>query len=495
MRRSIHFVAGGVFAVGGMLPLGAQGDNIDSLPIMVQLNKAQIVMLAETGLLPRPAAKDIAKAIQQVEARAQAPGAPRSGDYLAFERQLIEVMGPEASKLHMGRSRIDMGATTERMVLRDETLDVFEAMAAAREGLIEMAAGNVDTIIAGYTHAVQAQPTSLGHYLLALAAVLERDTDRLRAAYDRVNKSPLGSAVFATSGFALDRDRLAELLGFGGLVENSYDATGHGTMDSKAEIGAVLAISALSLGRFAQDLVIQYSDPSPGLILSDKATGHSSIMPQKRNPGIIERLRYTSSAVVADAQGVWMVSHNTPVGDVGDVRANLLRRATMATGAARRMYEALQGITKELEVRPERTLAEVEADYSTMTELADTLLREAGVPFRDGHHLASELTTYGRTHGKRPKDLSFQEVSRVYQESMNRQIPITEAQFRNGVDPRHMVGSRRGKGGPQPDEVRRMLADHRRRVGETKTWLASEKKRLAAAYAALETAFDSLARD
>ena len=476
-------------------PLAAQGDEVDSYPILVQLNQAQLVMLAETGLLPRAFARDMARGIQRVVNAPVKPGARRSGDYLVFEKQLIEIVGPDASKLHMGRSRIDMGATTERMVLRDELLAVFEELAAARERLLELAGKNVETIIPGYTHAVQAQPTSLGHYLSAHAEALERDADRLRSAYGRVNQSPLGSAAFGTSGFPLKRERLAELLGFPALIENSFDATGLGTMDTKAEVAAALAISALTLGRFAQDLVIQYSDPSPGLMLADKLTGQSSIMPQKRNPGVLERLRYTSSAVVGDAQTVWIVSHNTPVGDVGDVRSNLLNRAVLVTTGARKMYAALREIAGGLVVRPERTLAEVDADYSTMTELADTLLREAGVPFRTGHEFASELTTYGRANGKRPKDLTYTEATEIYRKATGQKLPLTDAQFRQAIDARFMVFNRKGRGGPQPPEVRRMLAAQQQRVAGDQSWVKAEKGRLTAAYANLEREFKALSEE
>ncbi len=470
-----------------------QEDDLEPFAVMVQLNKAQLVMLSEEGLLPRPLVREIARGIQRIVADSAGPGRKPSSDYLAFEEGLIQLTGPEASKLHMGRSRIDMGATTERMVLRDEALAVFDEMATARERLLDLAAANVRTIIPGYTHAVQAQPTSLGHYLLALASALERDSDRLCSAYGRVNQSPLGSAAFGTSGFPLNRDRLAGLLGFPALVENSFDATGLATMDSKAEVSAVLAISALALGRFAQDLVIQYGDPSPGMLLTEKLTGHSSIMPQKRNPGIIERLRYTSSAVAGDAQTVWMVSHNTPVGDVGDVRSNLLSRAVLVTRGSRRMYAALRDIAAGLVVRPDRTLAEVDADYSTMTELADTLLREAGVPFRAGHHFASELTSYGRERGKRPKDLTFQEAAEIYRKAAGQEIPITAEQFRDSIDPVRMIENRRGRGDPQPAEVERMLSAHRQRLSQTRTWIESEKERLRRAQAALDQAFQALA--
>src|SRR5262249_26084884 len=160
--------------------------------------------------------------------------------------------------------------------------------------------------------------------------------------------------------------------------------------------------------RFSQDLVIQFGDPAPGLNLGDELVGHSSIMPQKRNPGPVERLRMLSSAVVGDAQTVFIVAHNTPVGDVGDVRGNLSRRVQEVTAGAIQMYKTLGTILGGLVVRPDLTLAKVDKDFSTMTELADVLLREGGIPFRTGHHVAGEVAAYGREHGKPPKDITYE---------------------------------------------------------------------------------------
>jgi len=471
----------------------AQGDEVaGTYPIMVQLNKAQIVMLQETGLLPPALARKIAAGIKQVAATPPKPGARRSGDYLAFERQLIEVVGPEASNLHMGRSRIDMGASTERIAMRQDTLAIFEAMIAAREKLLPLAGKNVHTIIPGYTHAVQAQPTSLGHYLLALDSALERDDERLRQTYARINRSPLGSAAFGTSGFALDRKRVGWLMGFDGLVENSYDATSVSTVDSKAELAAVLAVSALALGRFSQDLVIQFGDPAPGLNLGDELVGHSSIMPQKRNPGAVERLRMVSSAVVGDAQTVFVVSHNTPVGDVGDVRGNLVRRVQFVTSGALQMYNVLGTILGGLVVRPDLTLAKVDQDFSTMTELADALLRDGGIPFRTGYQVAGEVAAYGRAHGKPPKDISFEEVAQVYQKVTGQKIPLTAIQVRQAISAPDMVGNRKGLGGPQAQEVERMLREHRERLAASADWLKLERKRLQDVEESLERAFVQL---
>lgn len=479
-------------------PAAAPGQNYYDDPrfydLLIRQNKAQAVMLAERGLVPRPLAAQIARALADVDRANRAPGGKPSANYLELEKQLIASMGPEASKIHMGRSRNDLGATSERLVLRGELLAILEEMARARAALLKLAGENVETVIPGYTHAVQAQPTTLAHYLTAFAAGLERDEERLRESYRRLNRSPLGVAAFTTSGFELDRNRLAALMGFEGLVENAYDSIMISTVDSKAELCAALALSAITLGRFAQQFLIQYSDPNPGLNLSDAAVGGSSIMPQKRNPGPVERLRMLASAVAGDAQTVLLTAHNTPAGEVGDIRMHLVYRALAVTAQAREMYAVFGRVLGDIVVRPEVTLASVNADYSVMTEFADTLLREAGVPFRIGHKVAAVLAAHGRQVGRTPAQWSYAEVREVYRKSAGAELPLSEQQVRDALDPRHFVASRRGIGGPQPAEVRRMIAAHEKNLQSLRDWLANEAARIRAADGQLEGEFQKLAR-
>ena len=249
-------------------------------------------MLDEGGLVPHPMASRIASGILKVIAKELDTSTKRSADYLDFEPKLIAAVGQDASRLHMGRSRQDMGATIARMSLRDGLLKEYEALVASREKLLIIADQNKQTIIPAYTHGVQAQPTTFAHYLLAWESAVARNSERLQQAYQRINKSPLGAAALGTSSFPIDRKRLAGLLGFDGLVENSYDANHIASADSSLEVASVLEISAIQLGQFAQELHAQYAATSPWLMLSEgKLTGVSSIMPQKRNPAALEQLR------------------------------------------------------------------------------------------------------------------------------------------------------------------------------------------------------------
>jgi argininosuccinate lyase len=485
-----------LFSVSGASsqPRPAQaGEPRDEFYFMTIANKAQIVMLDEERLVPHAEATRIAAGIRGIVAEQAQPGAARPGDYLRFETQLVQRVGPEASKLHMGRSRNDLGAAVNRMMIRDKVLEASDSLAAARQSLLDLAAKNVNTIYPAYTQHVQAQPISLAHYLLALSSALERDAERTRESYRRLNHSTLGAAALGTSGFPLDRMRLMELAGFDALLENSYDAICVSEADSKIEVASAFAISSLAIGRFAQDLAAQYGDPVPGLYFSDEMTGRSSIMPQKRNPGAIESLRRLATSVLAESQKSLLMAHNTNFGEVSDVRYALKDQVLTVGDETSRMYQALKTVLDGLQVNPARTLEKVNADFSTMTELADMLLREAGIPFRIGYNFASAVTTYGRQNGKTPHQITYAEFQRIYKEVNGAVLPLDADQMQQVVDPRRVVSNRRGRGGPQPAEVERMIAEHRTRLNADREWVVQQRQKLIEAETNLNGAFNRLA--
>ncbi len=464
-------------------------DRSDGFDRLMQINEASLVMLREIGLVSPPLSSDIARAMQTIRQEQAQDGAARSEDYLVFEARLNELVGVAGSRIHTGRSRQDIGSTNRRMALRDALLDTYAAMLAPRQALVDLAAKHVDTVVPAYTHGVQAQPTSLAHYLLAFAAAFERDAERLQQAYVRLNRCPLGAAALGTSSFRLDRARLAELLGFDDIVENSYDANLVSSMDSKIEFTSALAISALHVGQFAEDLHTQYHEPDPWLQLDPSQTSPSSIMPQKRNPRPLDRLRTSATDVVAEAQRAQLRAHNTNTG-MNDYRD--ASPAFDAAAEARRMYSRFAEIVRGLVVDPARARAEIDADYSTMTEIADVLMREGDVPFRTGHHYASAITDYGRARGLHPTQLSPEVLEQIYRDTVGQDLPVPVAHVRDAMDPERMVAGRRGTGGPEPAEVQRMLEERRTTLAASRAWLRDTRARLAKAAAVREQAFAAL---
>ena len=461
-----------------------------SVEFLDQINKASIVMLAEMGLVPRAIASSIARGIAQIVARDETQPR-RSADYLDYEPRLTAIVGPDASRLHTGRSRQDIASTIARMNLRDGLLQELEALVLAREKLLALASRHTDTIIPAYTHGVQAQPTTFAHYLLALVGALARQTERLQQSYARVNVSPLGAAALATSSFPLDRKRLATLLGFEGLVDNAYDANHLAPVDSMCEVSAALSIAAVQIGQFAQDIHAQYAEPTPWLMLATgELTGVSSIMPQKRNPAALEQMRAQSSIMLGEMQTVFLVAHNNRTG-MFDYRMY----DPVPCARPLQVFKLLQQVVDGLVVNRARALEEVRADYSTTTEIADALLQKADVPFRIGHHFASKLTDYGRGRGLKLHEVPYTEAARIYQEGAKQPFPLSEQDFFQVISPEYMVFGRKGAGGPQLSEVNRMLAQERESAAAALTWLKAARDHLARADAALDAAFTALTGD
>jgi argininosuccinate lyase len=455
-----------------------------------QINKASIVMLDESGIVPHAVAGRIAKGIAQVIAQ-QSASPQRSADYLDYEPKLIAAVGADASRLHTGRSRQDIASAIARMNLRDGLLKEIEALVSAREKLIAVASRHTDTIIPAYTHGVQAQPTTFAHYLHALASALDRQTERLEQAYQRVNRNPLGAAALATSSFPLDRERLAVLLGFDGLVENAYDANHFAPVDSALDVASALAIAAVQIGQFAQDIHAQYSEPTPWFVLgTGELTGVSSIMPQKRNPAALEQLRAQASIMLGEMHTVSLIAHNNRTG-MFDYRSY----DPVPCARPLQVFRLLQQVADGIVVNKERALEEVKADYSTTTEIADALLQKADVAFRIGHHFASKLTDYGRTRNLKLHEIPYVEAARVYETATKQSFPLSETDFRTAISAEHMVFGRRGIGGPQLAEMNRMLTAARAGIAVDAAWLRERSERLARTEGALGRAFAVLADD
>jgi argininosuccinate lyase len=293
----------------------------------------------------------------------------------------------------------------------------------------------------------------------------------------------------ATSSFAIDRKRLAELLGFDGLVENSYDANHVSSSDSSLELAGILEITAIQLGQFAQDIHTQYTSSSPWIVLAEgKLTGVSSLMPQKRNPAALEQLRTQCTLMVGDMQSVFLLSHNNRTG-MFDSRSY----DPVPTERPLQVYRLFQQVLDGLVIDKDRALADVNAGYSTSTEIADALLRIADVPFRVGHHYASALTSYGRSKDLTLSEINYATAARIYQENAKQDLPLSEAQFKEAISAEHMVYGSKGVGGPQLSEVERMLADDRAKLTSDMSWLNARKDRLATAESLLDKAVAALA--
>ena len=306
--------------------------------------------------------------------------------FFLVEKKLAATCGPFlVGKMHTARSRNDIDLAMYRMVLRRRVLEVGTALVDFRKQLADLAWEHRASLMTAYTHNQPAQPTTLGHYLMAAVECFERDTERLRAAYGRVNRSPLGACAIMTTGFPIDREYTAELLGLDGLQTNSYGAIA--AVDYLAETCSVVAVCMLNLGRIAQDL-LQWSTIEFGyLLLSDGYVQISSIMPQKRNPVPLEHVRILASRALTLAHAVIGSPHNTPFADTNDAEDDIQPLVFSRFDDAVRSLRLTTGVLEEAEFRSEHMASNAEANFLTVTELADTLVRATSMDFRTAHEV------------------------------------------------------------------------------------------------------------
>ncbi len=428
------------------------------LPAMLAADKAHLIMLAEQGLITRQDANAVMRAIVDLDA-AEIQGSSYSGEFedLFFhvENLITESAGEAAGNLHLARSRNDLGVAMYRMVLRDKLLRAESSLLELQSTLLAVAYEHVATVMPAHTHTQQAQPTTLAHYLLAVHDSLSRDLRRLGASFENCNRSPLGAAALTTSGFAVDRERVAELLGFDGLVENSYDAIGGA--DYLGEAAAALGLSFLGLGRFVNDLLLWSTQEFGAVRVADPYVQVSSIMPRKRNPVSLEHIRSLLSAGVGETNTALTMLHNTPFGDIVDTEDDLQPYLWRALGTAAGSYRLLAAVTGTMEVNEDLLLERARSGYSTVTELADTLVREGGVSFKDAHAIVSSVVGLAESEGVGAGGISPGFVDRAAEGVIGRPLGLGEDLISRALDPVRFVEIRTLPGGPAPREVTRML--------------------------------------
>ena len=300
-----------------------QAPNRDEFFWLGEINKATTVINTDEGLLDRAIAPRAAAGIAKVLKDGSQPGGKRPSTVITFEPLLIEAAGPEVTLLHAGRSSQDMHATYRAAILRDGMLNLADQLNKTATTLVNMAEKHAGTIVPNYTNGVAAQPNSYGHYLLGHAAGLDRDAQRIREAYARIDRSPMGTTVLNGTSWPLNRNRMASYLGFAAPVENAYDAAQIASNDQPVEAAAIVTGIALHAGSFIEDVMVQYAQPRPWILLQEGGgnTYVSSAMPQKRNPGLLNATRRDASTVITLAMGPVIEAHNiTPgMGDAMEV--------------------------------------------------------------------------------------------------------------------------------------------------------------------------------
>ena len=367
-------------------------------------------MLAHAGIISEAEGADIVAGLQGILAdieRGDFVWSVKLEDiHMNIEARLIERIGETGKKLHTGRSRNDQVATDLRLYLRDEIDSLCNALKRLQTVLVDIAEREADTIMPGFTHLQVAMPVSFGHHMLAWEAMLARDQQRLLDARKRVNVMPLGAAALAGTGFPIDREFTAELLGFDNIASNSLDAVSD--RDFVIEFGAAAALIMMHLSRFSEELILWSSAQFNFIELPDRFCTGSSIMPQKKNPDVPELVRGKSGRVTGHLVSLLMLMKSQPLAynkDNQEDKEPLFDTIDTLHGSLRVFGDMLPAVT----VHRNNMRAAALQGFSTATDLADYLVGK-GIAFRDAHEIVGRAVRFGIDNEKDLSAMSLQEL-------------------------------------------------------------------------------------
>ena len=453
-------------------------------PLMA-IHYAHLVMLVDCGIVSRPDARlirDGLDAIDPAVVRRAVFDGTCEDLYFFVERLLVDRIGEDvAGRLHAARSRNDIDMTMYRMRQRQYVLTILQASLSLREGLVQLAARHRDTILALHTHTQPAQPSTVAHYLLAMIEQLERDGARLKPAFDVTNRNPLGACAITGTGFPIDRNLTSQLLGFSGPTGNTYGSIA--TVDYLLQSVTATAVLLAGLGRFVQDTLLWCTAEFAYLRLGDGFVQGSSIMPQKRNPVALEHARAIASRALGEAMGILVAVHNTPFGDIVDTEDDLQPLVDHMFHDAARAITLVSAALASADFDAARLERRAGEGWITITELADTLVRDHGLSFGAAHAVARRVVA---ERGQNPSALLSGVVAAATGEVLGSPIHYAEEALTHMLSPRHFVEVRATHGGPAPGETARALDESRAILDADRAWLSETREHLSAAAAQLK---------
>ncbi len=424
----------------------------------IAASKAHVAMLGAQGVVSSEDAAAISGGLDAIAAEYEADGVPEDQAlediHMHVEHRLAELIGPAAGRLHTGRSRNDQVATDFRLWVRDSIDEVLEALTALQRALVARAEEHAETIMPGFTHLQVAQPVTLGHHLMAYYEMVRRDVSRFADARVRLDQSPLGAAALAGTSFPLDRHATAAALGFSGPTANSLDSVS----DRDFALDYLMAATqcSLHLSRLAEEFIIWASQPYGFVSLPDAYSTGSSIMPQKRNPDAAELVRGHSGRIAGAMNALVMTMKGLPLAYSKDMQDDKppVFEAHDLLGLS---IAAMTGMVETTRFNPERMRAAAAAGHSTATDLADWLVRVAGVPFREAHHITGRAVRHADEQGKALWDLTLEDLRGI--------DARIDASVFDVLSVEASVRSRVSHGGTAPQAVRARIAEAKTALG------------------------------
>ncbi len=424
----------------------------------IAASKAHVAMLGAAGIVSVEDAKTISAGLDAVAAEYEADGVREDWDrediHMTTEARLAELIGPVAGRLHTARSRNDQVATDFRLWVRDAAEQLDAGLAALQRALVTRAGEHAGSIMPGFTHLQTAQPVTLGHHLMAYYEMFRRDRARLADARVRMNECPLGSAALAGTGFPIDREATAQALGFDRPTANSLDAVSD--RDFALDFLWCCSSTALHLSRLAEELILWASQPFGFIRLPDSLSTGSSIMPQKKNPDAAELVRGHSGRVIGALTSLMITMKGLPLAyskDMQDDKPPVFEAASLMALSVAAMTGMIEGAT----FNTARMRAAAELGYATATDLADWLVRQAGIPFREAHHITGAAVKLAESRGIALDALPLEDLKAIdarIDESVYAALSVDAS-----------VAARASYGGTAPDQVRNQVAAARAALG------------------------------
>lgn len=406
---------------------------------------AHVQMLGECTIIPQEDAELIKQGLLKIKKKIEQGEVEFTvaleDIHMNIEKLLIDEIGPVGGKLHTGRSRNDQVATDMHLYLKHKTEEMIGLVENVQQAFLMQAKDNVETIIPGYTHLQRAQPISFAHHVMTYFWMLERDKERLQDSLKRVNILPLGAGALAGTTFPINRERVADILGFDQIYPNSMDAVSD--RDFILEFLSIASILMTHISRLSEELVIWSSQEFQFVELDDSFCTGSSIMPQKKNPDVPELLRAKTGRVYGNLMGLLTVIKGLPLAynkDMQEDKEGMFDTVATLDGALRLLAPMIGTMT----VNKEKMKKAVKEDYSNATDIADYLVTK-GLPFREAHEVIGKIVLYSIQNKKYLLDLTIEEYKQfnsLFEEDI---YPILE--------PEHVVAARNSLGGTAPKQV------------------------------------------
>jgi len=439
----------------------------------LRINQAHIIMLIEQKIIKRSDGIALLSSLQKLLDNSST----LSGEdiHMAIEESILKDVGEEVGgNLHIAKSRNDQVVTAIRILLRKQLLNSINIILQMQKSLVETAENHINTLILEYTHLQPAQPVTFAHYLLSFIDNLERNLQRLIQTYERVNLCPLGAGALATTSFQINRNRVAELLGFDEVLENSIDAVG--SRDFILETLAVFTFISVNLSRLSEDLITWSSTDFGVIELPDSFAATSSIMPQKKNPELLEIIRANASRILGD----FVAATSTLKGLPTTYNLDFQQITPYLWNSIEVVDSSLIILTKllpNLEVIDDIS-DKVNSSFVAATEVANLLSRDYQIPFRKAHKIVGTLVKSLITENLTFADLTPEMVQNTFNLFYSRKIKISGEQISNCINPQKIVGTYNVKGGPAPVEVKRVLIVKKKQIKFNQTNLSELNQKL-----------------